>query len=132
MSGGNAKSRTRIRQPLSVENTNASLGASLHSGGSTATHWQMDHRCPRMQQAARYLGTSESILRLWRSRGEGPRHFKAGTKLVRYLRRDLDFWIESRLSEPGTSAVKAEQASAANDGPSITTPRFAAAIPGLI
>jgi predicted DNA-binding transcriptional regulator AlpA len=52
------------------------------------------------REAARYLGVSGAVLRLWRSRGEGPRHFKAGEKLVRYRRTDLDTWIESRLSEP--------------------------------
>jgi predicted DNA-binding transcriptional regulator AlpA len=50
--------------------------------------------------AARYLGVGESTLRLWRSRGEGPRFFRAGDKLVRYRRVDLDLWVESRLSEP--------------------------------
>jgi len=33
-------------------------------------------------------------------RGQGPRHFKAGEKLVRYRRADLDAWIEARLSAP--------------------------------
>jgi excisionase family DNA binding protein len=51
-------------------------------------------------QAARYLGVSEGALRLWRGEGKGPRHFKAGEKLVRYRRADLDSWIESRLSAP--------------------------------
>jgi predicted DNA-binding transcriptional regulator AlpA len=51
-------------------------------------------------RAAKYLGISEAALRLWRSRGEGPRHFKAGAKLVRYRRADLDSWIEARLSQP--------------------------------
>ena len=61
------------------------------------------------RQAAQYLGVSESALRLWRSRGEGPRYFRAGEKLVRYRRADLDFWIEARLSKPGTSEARAEQ-----------------------
>lgn len=52
------------------------------------------------RQAAKYLGISDAALRLWRSRGEGPRYFRAGDKLVRYRRADLDSWIESRLSEP--------------------------------
>ncbi len=56
------------------------------------------------RQAARYLGVSEAALRLWRSRGEGPRYFRAGEKLVRYRRADLDCWIESRLSESKPSA----------------------------
>jgi predicted DNA-binding transcriptional regulator AlpA len=51
-------------------------------------------------RAAKYLGVSESVLRLWRAEGRGPRHFKAGVKLVRYRRVDLDSWIEARLSAP--------------------------------
>lgn len=51
-------------------------------------------------QAAKYIGISEAALRLWRSQGIGPRHFKAGEKLVRYRRADLDAWIEARLSAP--------------------------------
>jgi predicted DNA-binding transcriptional regulator AlpA len=50
------------------------------------------------KHAARYLGVGESTLRLWRSLGKGPRFFKAGDKLIRYRRTDLDSWIESRLS----------------------------------
>jgi excisionase family DNA binding protein len=57
------------------------------------------------QHAAKYLGISEAALRLWRSRGEGPRHFKAGEKLIRYRKTDLDSWIESRLSEPAPAEV---------------------------
>lgn len=52
------------------------------------------------KQAAKYVGISEAALRLWRSEGKGPRHFKAGEKLVRYRRADLDAWIEARLSAP--------------------------------
>ena len=49
-------------------------------------------------KAAKYLGISEAALRLWRSEGKGPRYFKAGEKLIRYRRCDLDLWIEERLS----------------------------------
>lgn len=51
-------------------------------------------------QAAKYVGISEGALRLWRAEGTGPRYFKAGEKLVRYRRADLDAWIEARLSAP--------------------------------
>jgi excisionase family DNA binding protein len=57
-------------------------------------------------QAAKYLGISEAVLRLWRSVGKGPRHFKAGVKLVRYRRADLDSWIEARLSAPALEIQK--------------------------
>lgn len=49
------------------------------------------------KQAARYVGISEATLRLWRAEGRGPRYFRAGQKLVRYRRIDLDQWIQSRL-----------------------------------
>jgi len=51
-------------------------------------------------QAARYLGVSGAVLRLWRSEGKGPRFFRAGEKLVRYRRADVDAWVEARLSNP--------------------------------
>lgn len=57
------------------------------------------------RQAARYVGISEAALRLWRAEGRGPRHFKAGEKLIRYRKADLDSWIESRLSEPTPAEV---------------------------
>ena len=57
------------------------------------------------KKASIYLGISEGALRLWRSRGEGPRHFRAGARLVRYRRADLDSWIESRLSTAGSEKI---------------------------
>lgn len=57
-------------------------------------------------QAAKYVGISEAALRLWRSEGRGPRHFKAGEKLVRYRRVDLDAWIEARLSAPASAEAR--------------------------
>jgi excisionase family DNA binding protein len=50
-------------------------------------------------QAARYLGVGESTLRFWRANGVGPRYFRAGDRLIRYRRVDLDVWIESRSSK---------------------------------
>lgn len=60
-------------------------------------------------QAAKYLGISEGALRLWRAEGKGPRFFRAGDKLIRYRRADLDAWIEARL-------VTAEQYGPLEDG----------------
>jgi predicted DNA-binding transcriptional regulator AlpA len=50
------------------------------------------------KRSAAYIGVSSATLRLWRSKGEGPRYFKAGEKLIRYRKGDLDEWIEARLS----------------------------------
>ena len=52
------------------------------------------------RKAASYLGISEAALRLWRSDGRGPRFFRAGARLIRYRRADLDLWIEASLSQP--------------------------------
>jgi predicted DNA-binding transcriptional regulator AlpA len=58
------------------------------------------------KRSAAYIGVSDATLRLWRSKGEGPRYFKAGEKLIRYRKGDLDSWIEARLS---TSAMEPQQ-----------------------
>jgi excisionase family DNA binding protein len=58
------------------------------------------------KQAAKYVGISEGALRLWRSEGKGPRYFRAGEKLVRYRRTDLDAWIEARLSAPAVAEAR--------------------------
>ncbi len=52
------------------------------------------------RESARYIGISAAVLRLWRSQEKGPRYFRAGEKLVRYRKSDLDLWIEQRLSAP--------------------------------
>jgi len=50
------------------------------------------------KKAARYLGISNDTLRLWRSQRKGPPFFKAGEKLIRYRKADLDAWIEEHLA----------------------------------
>jgi predicted DNA-binding transcriptional regulator AlpA len=54
---------------------------------------------------AKYLGVSKASLRLWRSEDRGPVYFRAGTKLIRYRRSDLDAWIEQHLSRPTESTA---------------------------
>ena len=56
------------------------------------------------KEASANLGCSESVIRFWRSHGQGPRYFRAG-KLVRYRRVDLDAWIEARMCEPAEHAT---------------------------
>lgn len=52
------------------------------------------------QEAATYLGTTPGMLSLSRHTGElfkgvpGPRFIKLGKRTVRYLRKDLDEWID--------------------------------------
>lgn len=50
------------------------------------------------KQAARYVGVNENTMRIWRYENRGPRYFKAGEKLIRYRRADLDEWINNRLA----------------------------------
>jgi predicted DNA-binding transcriptional regulator AlpA len=66
------------------------------SDGGAASEPQNTFATPA---AARYLGVSAATLRFWRANDEGPRHFHAGDRLIRYRRVDLDRWIESRLSK---------------------------------
>jgi predicted DNA-binding transcriptional regulator AlpA len=70
------------------------------SGGQESMNMKEQQNVFSEPQAANYLGVSAAVLRLWRSEGKGPRHFKAGEKLVRYRRADLDVWVEARLSNP--------------------------------
>ena len=49
------------------------------------------------RQAAKYVGTSETTLRIWRYEGKGPRWYRPGAKLVRSRKADLDEWINARL-----------------------------------
>ncbi len=46
---------------------------------------------------AQQLGVSLSTLRVWRRRGEGPRHAKLG-RLVRYRPEDVLMFLEERTS----------------------------------
>ena len=73
------------------------------------------------RQAAKYLGISDGALRLWRSRGEGPRYFRAGGKLVRYRRSDLDACGNSRSAISRTEFTKGFLA---NDQRPTTNDRF--------
>jgi predicted DNA-binding transcriptional regulator AlpA len=60
-------------------------------------------------KAARYLGISEASLRFWRSEGRGPRFYRAGKKLIRYRRVDLDAWIDERLISPAAEPADAHR-----------------------
>jgi predicted DNA-binding transcriptional regulator AlpA len=51
------------------------------------------------RQTGRYLGVTEDALRLWREKGGGPPFFKAGPRLIRYRRSDLDQWIAKRIEK---------------------------------
>lgn len=46
--------------------------------------------------AAEYLGTSEAMLKRWRSCGSGPRFLVWGRRTVRYRLADLDRWLEAQ------------------------------------
>lgn len=48
-------------------------------------------------EAAQFLGYTTRCLQNWRVRGGGPRFVKTSARSVRYRRRDLMVWCESRL-----------------------------------
>jgi hypothetical protein len=47
--------------------------------------------------AAGFLGYSMRALQNWRVRGGGPAYVKVSSRSIRYRRRDLINWAESRL-----------------------------------
>lgn len=48
------------------------------------------------QQATAYLTLGPQTLAQWRYLRRGPRFIKLGERNVRYLRSDLDAWVESQ------------------------------------
>ena len=48
-------------------------------------------------EAAIYIGHSVRALQNWRVRGGGPIYVKVSARSIRYRRRDLVAWVESRL-----------------------------------
>ncbi len=58
------------------------------------------------QEAAKFLGYSVRALQNWRVRGGGPQFVRVSKRSIRYRRRDLIVWCESRLHS-NTSEVAA-------------------------
>ena len=60
-------------------------------------------------EAATFLGYSVRSLQGWRVRGDGPHFVSVSKRSVRYRRRDLIEWSESRIrtstSDPGRTAM---------------------------
>ena len=50
-------------------------------------------------EAAAHVHLNPRTLSNWRSAGRGPRYLKAGGR-VRYLREDLDRWLDAHAREP--------------------------------
>ena len=63
------------------------------------------------QEAATYIGMSRAYLRQDRMNGPrktrtvGPKYIKVGTRSIRYLKEDLDFWLDSQKA--GTALLTA-------------------------
>lgn len=50
-------------------------------------------------QVADLLGYSVGTVRQWRQRGQGPRYYKHGPRVIRYLRSDVDRWLRASVQE---------------------------------
>jgi hypothetical protein len=51
-------------------------------------------------ELARRANVSTAVLRKWRREGKGPRFLKLG-RLIRYLVRDVDAWLEAHAVDVG-------------------------------
>lgn len=49
---------------------------------------------------------SDSTLRGWRAKGKGPRFYRVSERLIRYRVKDVDAWIEARMSDQPNNKVK--------------------------
>lgn len=56
------------------------------------------------RDAARFLGYTVRALQNWRVRGGGPKFVKVSARSIRYRRRDLIAWAESKLVSNTTEA----------------------------
>jgi predicted DNA-binding transcriptional regulator AlpA len=57
------------------------------------------------RDAADFLGYTMRALQNWRVRGGGPIYVKVSSRSIRYRRRDIIAWVESKLAEHSTGAV---------------------------
>lgn len=57
------------------------------------------------KDAAEFLGYTVRALQNWRLRGGGPQFVKVSARSIRYRRRDLNAWVETRLRS-NTSEVE--------------------------
>ena len=51
------------------------------------------------QETGKYLGVAPATLRRWRAAGQGPLFFRMSTRYIRYMRKDLDKWIQEKREE---------------------------------
>lgn len=57
-------------------------------------------------QAATLLGFTPRALQAWRQRGGGPRFVRVSSRAVRYRRRDLVEWTESKLAQSTADTIR--------------------------
>lgn len=80
------------------------LPAAALSTAETAPRSQTNPEVLRSRDAARYIGMSDSWLRISRMAGHayGPPFHRIGTRAIRYYRADLDRWLETRRCTAGS------------------------------
>lgn len=70
----------------------------MKNGTETPRYNQDPDRLMNEVEAAQILGYTIRCLQNWRLRGGGPRFVKVSSRSIRYRRRDLNEWIESKLA----------------------------------
>jgi len=67
---------------------------------------EFSHEVMTEAEAADYLRRSPGMLRQWRTRGQGPAYVREpGSRLIRYLKADLDAHIAAGRVDPSAPAA---------------------------
>jgi len=74
---------------------------------SPATSRDPDHldRLIDERQAAKFLGYSPRALQNWRVRGGGPKFVKVSKRSIRYRRRDLIEWANTKTQKSTSQSI---------------------------
>lgn len=57
-------------------------------------------------QVAEYIGFTPKALQAWRCNGRGPTYIRISARAIRYRKKDIDNWLESRLVNSTKDVLK--------------------------
>jgi len=61
------------------------------------------------QETAAYLKLQINTLRKWRREGGGPRYIRCGGRLIRYIKADIDDWLNKNTFSSHAAELRAHQ-----------------------